>query len=120
MTTHDALERRLSSDELGPIRAALEQLEQTVPLNDAVALIQCIQGWQKASELTCNHIALLVCGDIALALRLLKREVASESVVDRDAKLHDVVHYVLSKPFLEARTALNLAIDRGERTSADS
>ena len=69
-----------------------------------------IGAWHRQVELTANHAALLVCGDIELAERLLAREVVGNSKLGRGEKLKDLVHYVLGERYATARRELGLTI----------
>ncbi len=67
--------------------------------------------WHRAIELTANHAGLMACGDIALVGQLLKGETIGLSKLKSSDKLKDIVHYIVSEPYLQLRKQLNLQID---------
>ena len=87
-----------------------KELEQHIDEFRTQNTLPKIGAWHRQVELTANHAALVVCGDIELAERLLAREVVGSSKLGRGEKLKDLVHFVLSDRFDEARKALGLSI----------
>ncbi len=69
-----------------------------------------IGAWHRRVELTANHAALFACGDIELSERLLAREVVGNSKLGRGEKLKDLVYYVLSDRYAEARRTFGLTV----------
>ncbi|MDP6944798.1 MAG: hypothetical protein QF464_11665, partial [Myxococcota bacterium] len=104
---------------VGEIRAELDRRLTPQQRSELALHIQTFQAqnalpnigaWHRQVELTANHAALLVCGDIELAERLLAREVVGNSKLGRGEKLKDLVHYVLGERFAQARCDLGLTV----------
>lgn len=73
-----------------------------------------IGAWHRHVELTANHAALFISGDIAEVGRILTKEVSGSSKLSRGDKLKDLVQYVLSDRYAELRKAMGVEIDYTE------
>ncbi|MGB0588120.1 MAG: tetratricopeptide repeat protein [Myxococcota bacterium] len=104
---------------VGEIRAELDrrvspqqrkELELHIDTFRAQNVLPEIGSWHRQVELTANHAALFVCGDIEMAERLLAREVVGSSKLGRGEKLKDLVYYVLSDRYADARRTFGLTV----------
>ncbi len=68
-------------------------------------------GWHRGIELTACHAGVVACGDPALAAVYMKQEPSGLSKLKNSDKLKDLVHYVLSEPYLQLRRQLGVEID---------
>ncbi len=68
-------------------------------------------AWHRAVELTACHAGLVACGDPALAGRLIRGEQSTLSKLKASDKLKDLVHFVLSEPYLQLRRHIGSEID---------
>ncbi len=96
-----SLQRELNSAQ----RAAL--IEAVAPLTQS-NLFPEISAWRRLVELTTNHAAVVIAGDINLVAGILRTEDSGSSYLTVGERLKDLVLWILSHRFKEVRSMLNL------------
>lgn len=75
-------------------------------------------AWQAQVELTANHVGLLLCNDIEVAVECLEHEPSSPSHLTVKEKTKDLVRYALAPRYHALRKALGIAIEETAEAQA--
>ncbi|MFA5623792.1 MAG: hypothetical protein WC966_01880 [Bradymonadales bacterium] len=67
--------------------------------------------WLKAVDYTANRVALLLCGDLATALRNIRNDVAPISKLTNAEREEDLITFAMSDAYFELRQRLGVAIE---------
>jgi len=108
----------IPSIQVGKEYAKLQKILRKSTPGDTSALIERLANsgsvdlnpWLKNIELTANRVALVTCGDINRAIKVIREDGSSFSNLSAKEKIDDLIKYSVSEQYLELRESLNIGI----------
>jgi hypothetical protein len=104
------------NEKLAPIRNGLppqesERLQGYVQSFVSQAADVNTKRWAKSVNYTGDRVGLLLCGDVAVAMRILETTVADEK--ERAERIKELSLFVVSNEYFELRKQLGVALQAG-------
>ncbi|MCL2324932.1 MAG: hypothetical protein FWC40_00290 [Proteobacteria bacterium] len=101
-----------------PIYAAITNMNQLQRTDFGKALQSLVRGeteanvsaWLKGVDLTCNRVGLLLCGDLATAIRCIKMDPRPISKLTNAEREADLLKFCMSEEYFELRARLDMTV----------
>jgi len=117
-TEVDKMAKKIDSWLTTPLRAELKGLAKKYV--EALGDKADITPWIVASDLTASRAALVMCGDIVAASRVLALEPSGQSPLSLQERLNDLLVYFTSENHFAVRAALGMQVSLAPITEAAS
>ncbi len=101
--TAQALARHIKPDEGERVKAAVKAFLQAKSAAN-------VKSWAQAAELTQLRAGLLVCGDLAVARKIITLEQSLPGDLSPEEKLHELVLFSISEQYAQLRASLGITI----------
>ena len=105
----DKMAKRIDGLLSTPLRAELKGLAKRYV--EACGDRVDIANWIVASDLTASRAALVLCGDIVAAARVLALEPSGQSPLSAQERMHDLLAYFVSDDHFAVRAALGMQVN---------
>ncbi|MCB9557534.1 MAG: protein kinase [Deltaproteobacteria bacterium] len=89
---------------------SLEQISSRLNELRVAARNGAVENWTRGAELAANRAALVLCGDLATAARLVADDRLGEQRLDSKARLAALLSYAVSESYFKVRERLGVAL----------